>query len=303
MSSRLLIRLAAVLGAALLLWGALALARKRSFEGGSGPRLLAVDTAAVDSVIVRLATDTVRLARTGSAWRVNQFRAAPDEISGLLGTLADTGGSELIAESPGSHARLGVDSTGGRRVRVFDGTKVVVDVLVGKSEGGTETGYVRRFGDPAVYRIRSRFAELAGRKTDDWRDKNIVTVPADSIGSIAVRRGAGEYVLRRDGKRWRFVSGGTPDSNQTSNLVRDVAQIRAAGFAADSQMASLRFTRPDRRLVLKTSAGRTLAALVFDSTANGIWVRHDTGARGTVWRVESWDWDRIMPTKKSLEQP
>lgn len=303
MSSRLLVRLAAVLGAVLLLWGALALARKRSLEGGHGPRLIAVDTALVDSVIARGVKDTVRLVRARSDWQVNGFRVAPEESSALLRALADTSGSELIAESPSSHARLGVDSTTGRRLRVFDNGKAIVDVLVGKSEGGAGTGYLRRFGEPAVYRVRGSFAELAERKVDDWRDKTIVTVPVDSVGSITVRRGAGEYVLRREGKQWKFASGGMPDSNQAVNLVRDVSQIRAAGFAADSQLAGLKFTKPDRRLVLKTSAGRTLAALVFDSTKSGIWVRHDTAGRGTVWRVESWDWDRLTPTKKTLQQP
>jgi hypothetical protein len=301
MNPRQLLRLAVVLAVLLLLWGAVALARRRSDEGPKGPRPLGVDTAAVDSVLLVSTSDSVKLVRNRADWTVNGFKAAPEEVSGLLRELADTARGELIAENPASHARLGVDSTGGRRVRVKNDGKVVLDLLVGSSESGFGTGYLRRSGEAAVYRIRSRLPELAGRKTDEWRDKTIVTLPADSIGSIAIRRGSQEYGLRRDGKRWRLGSGGTADSARVANLLGDLSRIRAAGFATPTQAASLRFTRPDRRLTIKSISGQSLASLLFDSTSSGIWVRHDSAGRGTVWRVESWDWDRIMPERKSLD--
>lgn len=302
MTARQLLRLAVVLGGLLLLWGAVALTRRHSDEATSGWRRLASDTTAVDSVAVRSATDTVVLARAGTTWRVNGFAAGPDEVTELLSALADTAQGELVAESPGSHTRLGVDSVGARRVQVIGDGKAVLDVLVGGSESGSGTGYLRRVGEPKVYRIRTNLAELAARKADDWRDKTIVSLPADSIGSIAVRRGRAEYALRREGKQWKFGSGVAADSAKAANLAGELARIQAAAFATPAQAASLRFSQPDRRLTLTTASGRTLAALLFDSTGSGIWVRHDTsGRQGTIWRVESWDWDRIIPEKKSLE--
>ncbi len=297
MSSRQLLRLAAVLGALLLAWGAVAIAGRRSADGGAGStRLLALDTSAVDTVVIAGQRDTTVLARNPDGWRVNGFRAGAEEITTLLEALADTSAYELAAESKGSHRRLGVDADSGRRLRAAGKDKAVELVVGGAPAFGA--GYVRRANESAVYRVKGRLPELAGRRPDEWRDKTIVAVSADSIAQIQVRRGRERYALTRDGSRWQLATGEAVDSSRAAELARALGQIRAAGFATAGKRDSLRFSRPDRTLTLKNAGGRTLAAVVFDSTESGIWVRHDTG--GPVWRMESWDVDRLTPSASSL---
>ncbi len=122
-------------------------------------------------------------------------------------------------------------------------------------------------------------------------------VAADSIAAIEVARGRERYELQRHGNRWQFARGGIADSMRAADSVRALTQIRASGFATRARADSAQFTRPDRRLTVK-GAGGTLAALVFDSTADGVLVRADSG--GTVWRMEPWEADQITPTAKSM---
>jgi hypothetical protein len=93
MSPKQLARLAMVLGALLLIWGAASLARR----GASGPsesdrfviRPVARDS--VDSVIVTRPADTARLVRRDSTtWTVNRHPASKTAIAELFAALADT---------------------------------------------------------------------------------------------------------------------------------------------------------------------------------------------------------------------
>jgi hypothetical protein len=250
----------------------------------------------VDTVVVSGASDTTALVRTAEGWRVNGHRAAREEISALLGELGDTSRLDLVAESPTSHARLGVSTDSGRRLRTAGGTPL--ELIVGARSGGFSGGYARQPEANAVYQLRGRLPALLARSPDEWRDRTIAAIPADSVAEVEVVRGRVRYALRRDGSSWRFASGGRPDSAKVADLVRDLGRISASGFASASQIDSARFARPDRRLAIKGPGGRTLLALAFDSTGDAILVRHDSG--GTVWRMESWETDRITPAASNL---
>jgi hypothetical protein len=297
MSGRQLARLAAVLGALLLLWAAVAIASRRSAAGAAGAeRLLGADTSKVDSVVLSGLHDTTVLVHTTEGWTVNGHPAARDEITALLRALADTSRFDLAAESEASHPRLGVSADSGRRLRVAGGSRI--ELIVGTKPGGFGGGYARRTDGRAVYQLRGSLPGLVARRTDEWRDKTIAVIETDSVTTIEVVRGRERYELRRDGSRWRFARGGAADSVRAADLVRALARIGASGFATPAQADSARFTPPDRRLTIK-GAGRTLAALVFDSTADGFCIRADSG--GTVWRMETWEADRITPTAGSLK--
>ena len=208
MSGRQLVRLAAVLAALLLLWGAVALAGRRSGTGAGAERLLAADTSRVDSVVVTSARDTAVLVRGADGWTVDGHPAAKEEIAGLLVALADTARFDLVAESEASHARLGVTADSGHKVRISGGRSV--ELIVAERSSGFGGGYARRADGPSVYQLRGELPRLVTRPPDDWRDKTIATVDTDSIASVTIARGRERYQLRREGARWRFANGGLP---------------------------------------------------------------------------------------------
>lgn len=296
MSGRQLARLAAVLGALLLLWAAVAIAGRRAAAGAAvGERLLGADTSKVDSVMLSGPRDTTALVRSTGGWTVNGHPAARDEITALLRALADTSRFDLVAESEASHPRLGVSADSGRRLRVAGNRGI--ELIVGAKPGGFGGGYARRADGRAVYQLRGGLPGLVARPPDEWRDKTIAVIATDSITTIEVVRARERYELRRDGSRWRFARGVAADSVRAADLVRALARIDASGFATPAQADSAQFTPPARRLTVK-GAGRTLVALVFDSTADGFRVRGDSG--GTVWRIDTGEADRITPTVASL---
>jgi hypothetical protein len=291
-----------LLGVLLLLWGGAALTRRHADAPGSSAarfRLPAPAPAAVDTVRITRPTDTVVLARRDSSWTVNGHAASPSVVKDFFTALGDTASrAELVAERPASHAGLGVDSAKGIRVRLLHGDSMIGDFIAGQRSADMDGGYVRLAGQPEVYLVRSGLAGLLERGPDEWRDHRIASVPVDSVAAVQVQRGARSYKLAKDAKGWTLTPGGPADTAAAAQLRQAFGEIDAAGFATAAQADSARFGRPDRRVTALRSDGTPLLRLVFDSTANGFWVRADSG--GTVYRMDTWAVDRLAPADSTF---
>lgn len=306
MSAKQLLRLAMLLAAVVLLTGVLALVRRGGIDAAATFALPRIEAAQVDSVSIATAADTIALARAAddtTAWRVNGHVASGTAVQELLDAIADTAVSgELVAQNAATHARMGVDSADGRRVRVVgDDGKVLTDLIVGDAGTMYGTSYVRRVDEDAVYRLRSTLRYLAARPLDDWRDKRIAKVEPDSVATIEVRHGRRGYTLRRDGSAWRFASGGAADSFAVAGLLSSLSEVTAVGFASAEQADSADFAKPDRTVRALDRNGNPVLALAFDSTTTGFWVRADSG--GTVYELYGWNGDQLTPADSTLRAP
>jgi hypothetical protein len=303
MSPKQLARLAMVLGALLLLWGAASLARRKSSGLSESDRfaLAAIPRDSVDSIIIQRAADTARLARLDSAnWTVNGHRASRSGVQDILAALADTARrSELAGGRSTSHAGFGVDSAKGARIRVVSGDSTVADLVQGHRGPGLEGGYFRFSGDSAVYLVGGNLAQALEQTSDELRDKKIAGVSADSVARIEVTRGRRSYALRRDDKTWTLAPGGRADSTAVAELLSSYREVEAAGFATPAQADSAQFARPDRRLAVLRADGSPLLSLVFDSTATGFWAR--AAGDSTVYRLDTWSVDRLVPSDSTLK--
>jgi hypothetical protein len=300
-SARQLVKIAILFGVLLLLWGAAALARHRESAPATADRFTfpPIARTGVDSVVIARPTDTVVLVRRDTVWTANGHPASSAALGDLFTALADTApASELVAERRASQTGLGLDSVGGTRVRIFGKGRTLADVVAGHRTPDLGSIYLRRSGQDVSYLVRGGVAAALDRSGSEWRDRRIGGVPAESIATVQVSRGAHGYTLRRSAGRWSFVPGGTADSGAVASLLGSYRTIEAAGFASAAQADSAHFERPDRRVRLLRPDGTPLLGLLFDSTASGFWLRPDTAR--TVYKVESWTADRLAPPDSSL---
>lgn len=304
MTAKQLTRIAIALGVVLFLWGLAELLGGRR----DGPEHVAgiqrVSMAAADSVELRRSEDTLRFVKAESgAWTVNGHAAEESMVQDIFRTFSDSLQAELRARSPSSHARMGVDSAGGKRLRIVAGDRTLVDLWVGQRGSVWETVFVRPVGDDRVYALGGPLASQVDRAVNDWRDKRIATVEPDSVRRIVVERGRRRYALERGDNGWRFAAGGAVDSAAAARLLTAFRSLTAQGsaFATDEEAASADFARPERRITLVGVSGDTLAALAFDSVATGFWVRRAAG--GPVFHLFQWKVDELVPTDSALSAP
>lgn len=313
MSSTQLRRLAAVLAVVLVLWGAVALASRRSESKSDAQAVIPrVDTSRVDTVSLVGPADTAILIRTtggSSKWQVNGFPADVEAVNELLKALVDTGmETELIARNPASHGRLRVTEDSGLRVRVIRQGSTVVDLIAGKQTADWNGVYLRRAGQPEVYAVQGDLARSLGKRGEEWRDHIVAKVTPDSIGAVEIKRGNRGYTLRRKGSAWVFGSGSSPDSAAVAGLLASYGSIRATGFPSKAQEDSLRFKKPRRTARVLDRKGAPLLSLAFDSIASGVWVRvlerktGQTKQGGETYQLDSWTADQLTPPDSSLRK-
>jgi hypothetical protein len=310
MSSKQLLRLLAVLIAVLLLWGAVALASKRSEEKSELSNILPkLDTSTIDTISITAPNDTAMLVRTRGApeWQVNGHPADPQAISELLKGLADSEQTpELVARSTSSHARLHVSDDSGRRVRLISHGRTLSELIAGKQTVETDGIYLRRAGGPEVYLLRSGLATALNRSSQEWRNHTIAGVTSDSVAGIQISRGSRSYSLRRQGTKWAFASGLPADSARVAELLSSYREVKASGFGDKTQQNSLRSAKARRTARLLDRKGSPLLTLVFDSIPGGLWVRVNPGTAGATngeaYRLESWTADLLTPADSTLRK-
>ncbi|HYX81577.1 MAG TPA: DUF4340 domain-containing protein [Gemmatimonadales bacterium] len=303
MSGKHLKLLAGVVAALLAFWGITALLPSRTDRASADFRIPRVAVDSVTTITITTPVDTIALARAANrgAWTVNGLAASRAKVEDLIGTFGEPVRPELVAHSRTSFARLGVDSTASRRLRVFDRQRVLVDLIVSAKGVGFEGTFVRLPGDSAVYSWSGRLGELVRRTFDDWRDNVIAQVTTDSVRRIDVTRGARRYSLTRNGGRW-FLAGTPADSGATVRLVDAFKTVTASGFPTRAQLDSA--FRPkdriERHVALYGNAGAPLLALDFDSTSGAFWVRR--AGNETIYRLNSWEADQLTPADSTLRK-
>ncbi len=299
-------RLVIALAAGVALWGAFAAVRALREDRLRGIELPRVDTARVDSVFIRLLTDSVVVARHAPGWQVNDYhRVYPADSAAvdlLLRALMDTTAwSEQISANAASHKALGVDEIGGRRVRIAgpDG-KALLSMVVGKRTNDYSGLYIRRpDADPAYALHSSALADALLRDVGDWRSKRLARVTPDSVASVVLTRGQRTSRLERAGSGWT-VNGAAADSSAVTALLDAYRTLDASGFATPAQADSAKLDHPRIAVTLRSKAGTPLFTLALDSTASAVWARADTAT--TVYRLDPWQVPRLAPADSALRR-
>lgn len=290
--------IAIVLGVVVVLWGL-----SEVVGGGRDQRetvtlLVPISPEETDRVMLVNSGDTLEFRRADDAWTVNGFSAASDAITELFAAVANPPEAELISTSASVHARMGVDSANGKQLTFFSGDELIASIVVGNRGRGFNRSYVRDPNEDEVYSYNGPLTSLVGRQIDYWRNKVITDVSSSDIASVRVSRETGRYVLDKVEDRWMIDGDTEADSVAVHRLLQRFQPLRATSFATVQQEDSADFVRPDRTVMLLGALGDTLAALAFDSTDGGFWVRR--GSDPTVYKVLRFNADRVTPADSTL---
>jgi hypothetical protein len=289
MSPSFLKRAGLVLLVLLILWGLLAVLRRDTSEEIGGLVIPQIDPAALNRVTIQSTTDTIYLVRLPNTyWEANGLPAASAVVNELYNAVFDSAmmaESELAARSASSHARMGVTDT-------------LADLRVGNPTGTGKGAFVRLGDAPEVYQVKGDLARLGSQDVDGWREKQIVSVAEENVGSVEVSWPGRRYMLARAESGGWLIDGVPTDTVAASAFFRGYLDLQATGFPTAAEAETIDFTRPDGRIVMQGMDGDTVAALVFDSTETAIWTRHISG--GPVYRLEPWHGARLAPGRDVL---
>jgi hypothetical protein len=260
-----------------------------------GELLAGVERDRVDALLIEGPADTVRLSRAGAWWEVNGYPADSGAVARLWRALAESQVGDLVASNPSNHDRLGVSPDSAWALALEESGGGTLRFLLGKSGSRFRTAYVRLPENDPVYLLEGDLRGAVARSLPEWRDKTVVRVDTGVVRSIRLHRAGDDLLLSRSGQGWSLGEV-RPDSATVANLLRELASLRATGFAPDTAAFP---DQVERSLVAMSQAGDTLAALAAVEREGQFWVR--TEESPIVFQVPAWQLDRLIPTQEDLE--
>ena len=302
MTTKQLMRIGAALIAVVFLWGLAAIIRPGSDTVERASVLGPFVEEQIDQIEISSQTETFSVTREDQGWLVNGFEADRDRVQEFFGAVGEAVEGNLVARSPNSHARMGVDGSV-KRLRVFQAGRVVADLYIGNRGRPFNSMFVRVAEQDPVYLIEGSLVPLINRNLRDWRDKRIVGIDSEDIRAFEFARADTAYRIQATESAWEFATGDPTDSLSVARFLMKFNPLLAQGamFATPEQVDSIDFENADRRLLIEGADGVPLAELLFDemSTGSGFWVRAAAG--GTIYQIMTYKGNEIVPLDNAFQ--
>ncbi|MFQ5746766.1 MAG: DUF4340 domain-containing protein [Gemmatimonadota bacterium] len=246
--------------------------------------------------------DSLRLERTGDGWRVNGYPADTAALQRMLTALGGVRQGELVARSPANHGRLGVAGPGSRVVEIGPPANPGVRFFLGGSGPGGR--YVRLDGEDEVYLVEAAALDPLTRSLDTWRERSIAALDTATVRRVEIARGRARFFLSREDGGWQ-VGDAPADTARVRRMLEALADLRATGFPADSEVWAADFEAPDARIDVYADGGGQqatppLLSLLFSAENEGGDYLVRRADRPFVVRLAGWSADRILGTRQDF---
>lgn len=245
---------------------------ERTFEKD----IVKIDTSKVTSILINPKVNghqEVKLFKEGNYWNVllsNSKKVSADEskIKDLLAQLLRLKVSSLAAQDESKWSEFQVDSSG-TRVKVFEGNKNTLDLVIGKfafRQPRTMVSFVRLKGDKYVYEAENFMDFAFNRNANDFRINTLLSddyshwkmltfsYPADS-----------SFQLLKDTANYWSVNNVRTDSAKTIDYLRTLSNLTSNNFVDDFNQNIL--SKPKYTLTVESSAfGSAIIYAYVDSS-------------------------------------
>ncbi len=231
LSTRNLLIVLGVLGVAFLL---VQFNKKGGKSKSLRSELVNIDTASVTKLEITSPKGTVSLSKAESGWEValesGKKVAKENSVKNVLNTLNTIKPGRLAARKEDKWKDYSVDSTG-TRVKVFEGDKVVTDIVLGRfGVEGQRSFYtfVRLTEDENVY-VANNFMKMGVyEEPNDYRNNEVFQLKKDSLVSINFDYPDSAFTLTKN-EDW-YVGSQKADSASVASHLQGLNSVSSKSF-------------------------------------------------------------------------
>lgn len=157
-------------------------------------------------------------------------------------------------------------------------TEEVVNTLLVGGPTGDNSYYARLTSAPWVFTLSSTTVDNFAKKVSDLRDKTLAKIENAKVIKIAGNTPDGDMTLSKKNGRWSFADGSACDAAAVDDLIKAVADLKAAEFVDTSALlVPLNWDKPRARVtVTQEGEANPVTVLVGPPTASGkmVYVRN-----------------------------
>jgi hypothetical protein len=196
------------------------------------------------------------------AWQITEpkpLNADESTVSGTLSTLSNLSSERLVEDKASDLKQYGLDQPGSE-VDISEKDGKTQKLLIGDATPAGSAVYAMVAGDPRVFTMASYEKSSIDKGLNDLRDKQLLTVSADTVSRLDLIRKNQEIEFGRSKDEWQILKPKPlrADSTQVGDLVGKLADARmdlsgaadsgskeaAAAFAHATPIATAKVTDP-----------------------------------------------------------
>ena len=243
-------------------------------------------------------------------WTVDPggYPADLTEVRSYLSSLRSTRAMGFADDAPADLARYGLDTPALRVAIYTGGATPAQELLLGSefSEKDQKRLYAKRADRPGVVTVGEWAKRSLDKTPGQLRDKTVLALDADRVGTIAVERpnGQGFTATRGKGTSWTLEGGGVPKAAVLERYVDDTRDLRGSDVAAEPPGDLSRFglDHPALRVTVKDRQGGDLGTLLVTKQGDKYYTMRAGGS--TVFETRDYMFTRLDKQRSDvLEAP
>ena len=221
-------------------------------------------------IIARGNGQTVEIDRDGDHWKIVKpapYAADDTAVRMALSTLVNAKASDFIADAPGDVTQYGLEKPHLTATVVLkNGEQQSMLFGFKQSEQGKSGIYVRRGERAPVYAVAGYVMSSLDKSVLDFRNRTIVNVDPEAVGTVKVKNSDGEFTLKRAGTDWNVIAGGKTteaDIPVVERLLNQLRDLKGQSIVADPMPSAQPFglDNPAAEITLVGKDGKELGAV------------------------------------------
>lgn len=214
-----------------------------------------IDTSAVTGIEISPKGDkeSFKLIKEDGNWKVaikeSNFNADNRVIESLLKELNELKPERIAGKSDKKWDKFEVNDSLGSKLRVFEGSELTADLVVGKfsykqlggqmqmmqgGQGGYKvTTYLRDAGEETVYAIDGMLSMTVNRDANSFRNRMLLQTQKDNITQMAFSYPDSSFTLSKETGTWT-INGLQVDSMEVDKYLNSIAYLSGNTFSDEA---------------------------------------------------------------------
>jgi hypothetical protein len=255
--------------------------------------------------ITRDGTTTV-LAKTGASWFIEQpvkTAADAETVKSALDGLLDQTSDYIMDRSPANLATYGLAKPSKAIALVGSDKRAVLQI--GMQDPGKSSVFTRIADGGKVFLMGSYAVEaLTDKKTDEFRDKTILSLSKAKIEQMRLARPSDTIALRRSGQSWSIVepTAAPADEFSADGIADALANLKAEKFvkAAAGDLKTYGLDAPRLTVEIRAQGGAQYGLRIGKDAPGGSSVYACRGADTDVVEIAKATYDTLNKTLADL---
>ena len=255
---------------------------------------------------------TVELAKKNNQWFVlrngNEYPARQMRIEDFTGIFTSRAIWPVRSSSASSHSHFGLDGETASRVTIYGENAVLLELLIGNSDGSGREIYLRKAAQNEVRSGEDKITSYITSPVTGWYNLRLVPEgengeqDMESVQRLSVYRGGETQIFSRLNRGWNIsgINVANPAQDMIENYIRVILNTEGDNFADFVSGEEPEFNYG--RIVLEFGNGKITTVRFSEPDETGRLFASVSGGE-YIYAIPSWVTTRLFREAASFERP